>query len=877
MPDPHPEQAAVLPARSRPADGLLMGLLLAVFYGVFTLLPGSNSMMVFWPWVFLWQVNVTLPVLWVLWQTWFTPLHQLRLGSHLDWVAGAAVLGLLLSTITAEFPAQARWYGWAALGTVAALYSVNGWLTSKQRRHQLLVWQGGLGIAFILLSLGLWLTQTFWPELSRLSTLQLYGVNVSFSFQLSSLRNWHPIGHQNYVAGYLLLIVPLLAGLGWVAKGRYRWLWLTGAILGLVDLYTTSSRGGWLGLMVAGMVAFAIALWRSPLPRRWLVFSGLGFVGLAFVMVVANNRLRSLLLALAQQQPGGELAYRWITHVTAWAMGSQHPWTGLGLGSVPLLYQAYRPTWAGREAELVYQLHGTPAQLWAELGIWGIGVPLLAIALLTRATWRWMTQPTTHPASALPPILPWSLLISLLAYGVCSLTDYQLDNIGISGTIVIYLAVLAREFRSEESPPGEGSATDAHSVVMGIWPLKITRWFAVLGLGLTLAVGLWLLPIHRAWQASNEGFYQLRRGNLEGFVQYLTQAHQWAPWEPYYAHQLGWNLGEYSYRAPTIEQQQALRAAAIPWFQTANRLSPAQEFGHSNLGWLLLETDPAAATQSFAQAAQLMAAKPGVFFGIGLSLLQQNQPELAVNAFSLELMRHPMLITSPVWRIGQFASIYDRLMQTLEDRYTSLLADPQSSISLQSYCQQMRGGLRWWQGDWQAAAQDWGSSGVSINQLLLSLAQDQPATAQLDALPDSPSKLAVLAWFNPQDRRALLARAWVSLPEDLPQLDDVLPPPEVLDQLVQAMEASSSFRQWLQENAPTWQPRSERLGFGVLSRHIDGPTPVDFYPRIENIPMVRFFAPVFVSAFYMPELDTALQPWRDELGQALSALSKNHS
>ncbi|MEM8544404.1 MAG: hypothetical protein AAGF66_10505 [Cyanobacteria bacterium P01_H01_bin.119] len=78
-------------------SGELLKLLTAIAYCTFTLLPGSNTMMVFWPWVFVWQVSLALPIIWLIWQLWYKPLSAFTLGHHLDWVAGFAGFGIVLS------------------------------------------------------------------------------------------------------------------------------------------------------------------------------------------------------------------------------------------------------------------------------------------------------------------------------------------------------------------------------------------------------------------------------------------------------------------------------------------------------------------------------------------------------------------------------------------------------------------------------------------------------------------------------------------------------------------------------------------------------------------------------------------------------------
>lgn len=134
---------------ARTADGALLALLTAAFYALFTLLPGSSTLVLAWPWVFLWQVSLMLPVLWLLWQIALKPLPQIALGNRLDWIVGLLLLGLGVSAAAAAFRAQALWYTWPALGGLAALYGLNGWLTTRQRQLQLLQFQGGLAIALL--------------------------------------------------------------------------------------------------------------------------------------------------------------------------------------------------------------------------------------------------------------------------------------------------------------------------------------------------------------------------------------------------------------------------------------------------------------------------------------------------------------------------------------------------------------------------------------------------------------------------------------------------------------------------------------------------------------------------------------------------------
>ena len=839
---------------SQQANGKLLGILTAIAYVLMTLVPGSNTIVVLWPWVFVWQISLVIPIIWLLWQLWHRPILDLKLGQYLDILVGLNIVGILFSSLYSQFPNYAIWYGWATLCMICALYAVKGWLKSSIRAQWLLEFQGYLASFFIILSLGFWTFQTYLPELSRLRHLQFLGLEATFDFNVNSLRNWHPVGHPNYVAGYLLLVLPLLLGLGIQQKSWRRGFWLISTSLGCLCLYTTSSRGAWLALVITGLLGFIVAAICSKRHRfLTLIVSTTGII-IMLAMALTNSRLRPLIFNLIQGKGNSELGYRVITNVAGWRMGIAHPLFGLGLGSVPQSYQQYRPFWAGREAEMVYQLHSTPAHLWAELGIWGVLPPLLATLLIGYLSMKWIRERGRLNQEF---ILIWSILGSLSAYFIFSLTDYQLDNICISGSLIIYIAVLAYEFETLR-------------IFQPMWQLpniirtKGSRYLVGIGCGITVSVGIWLTPIHRAWALSNYSFFELQKGNIEAFIQSLSKAHELAPWEVYYSYQLAWNLGDLSYQVDDPIEQKNLRESAIEWFQVANSTSRHHEFGYSNLGWLLVSSDPSAATKQFIQSALLLPAKKGVFFGLGFSLLQQGESELAIEAIALELMRHPMGITSPIWRLDQFEPIYNSILSEVERRYDALIAQ-NSASELGSLLYQLRGGLYWWQGKFQHAGENWDKDEPPLCQILLAISEGKDVGSTIDNLPITPASLTLRAWLTPDERSKLLNQAWSMRPEALPQLAYIDSPNNTVAQLTQTMDSAATFFEWLTALAPSWQPRSQRLGFGVLSRHIDGPSPSDFLPRIENIPMTEFFDDILPSSIYMPIWDIALQPLRQDL------------
>ena len=819
----------------------ILGPLAAGFYALFTLLPDSSSLVVSWPWVFVWQVALLLPWLWLLRHGWIQK-QFLGLGYRLDYGVILAVVGLMGSTLLASFPQQARWYSWAAFCALAALYALNAWCANPRQRLKLLKAQGGLSIAFIVISLSLWVSQTLLPELNRLNNLRIAGLDLPYDFSVLELRNWAPIGHQNYVAGYLVLCLPLLLGLSILSKAKERWIWGAGSVLGLVDLYTTSSRGGWLGMVLVSLSGGLLLLKhpRLSLRVRWMIGAGLltGLCGILF----ANNRLRSLFFSTTSLDGmGGETAFRAITNATGWAIGLAHPFLGAGLGSVPLLYQKYRPAWAGREAELVYQLHGTPAQVWAEQGGFGIVLSLGMMGWL--GYWGvklWRSQSVALESDR---ILSWSLLSGLAGYGIVSITDYQLDIVCISGTLIVYGVSLLSLLRQYVP-----SNLDTHAV-------KTSRiaWLCWGLVGLLIAVGLWLAPIHRAWQLSSLGFNALSQKQIEPFKNYLAQAHELAPWESYYSYQLGWNLSTATSEDKQVNQSRL--SQGLKFFGRNVKASPNQESGTSSLGWLqLFSRQPSLATASFLQSTRLVPAKRGGFHSLGVSLLGQGKVDLGVQAIALEIVRDPLWLTSPLWRSAQYAAVYPQVQAAVVQTYQKLLQNRPLQDPLIAYLHQCLGGVYWWQGKLTEAEAEWRKDATVLGQAVLAISKNNTPSTEIPILR---------AWLEPQNRGQWITKA-------LLQTNKAVPDPKDVQAIQAGMEQSKSLNQWIKQNAPTRQYPRERAGFGVLSRHIDGPAPTDFFPVVENVAMTQFFAELLPSPSYSTELDNALQPLRERLWKSIA-------
>lgn len=831
-------------------SGCFAGLT-ALGYGFFTLLPNSHGRMVDWPLVLVWQLTLVVGFLWGVSQ-----LYEYQrwdwLGRPWDYLVFLGLVLVFFSLLATEFRPQALTQVFHVLAFTITFYSLRGWLRSSsnellltpQRRRWLLWFQGILNLGFITIGLCLWLGRVYLPEHALLSKFRSLGVELGFDFNAIQLRNPYPLGHANYVAGYLLLALPVLLILFLTTKGKGRWFWLLGLGAGLVDIYLTSSRGGFLGLGVIGLsILFIFGRW-GFLEQRSIWALGFGSLALGSVFVLSNNRFQQSLLSLFQGRALTEFSFRSITNTVGWQMGGDHWLTGAGLGSVPLLYQKYRPVWAGQEAEWLYELLSTPMQFFAELGIGGLIWLVLMVVTLLHALWLWLqyAQPQQEEI-----IMVGALASGLGGYGVMALTDFQVDNLPISGSLLIYGALLA----------------SFGPVPTSTVPIFQARPLALGGLALLLCLSWSQVSTLRAWHLSDRGFAALKHQDFPAFEEALTQARELAPWEPYYPELLGTMLGEVALKTRDQKMRGAILDKAIAAFEQAIIISPYREFTLNNLGVLqMASNNPAPAAQSFSQALKLTPAKAGLFYQLGLSLQAQGQTRLAILAFSLECLRHPLFITSPLWRGPLLKPLYDTVqLQILKDIET-LLKDPDVDQSLRAQLYQIQGGLYWWQGNWLQAEKILKKYGSPTAQALVTLALYPQTPAKDFTQLSLPTRQVIKAWQNPQQRSLLLQQAWAGAGR-------ALLGKKTEQRLLSSMAQAQTFTQWLQESAPIATYRRYRLGHNVNSRHLDGPNPQDFFVTADNIPMNLWFADVFPTLKINPPLDEVLQPWREELIRTL--------
>ncbi|MFN9052940.1 MAG: O-antigen ligase family protein [Pseudanabaena sp.] len=826
-------------------------------YILFTLLPDSSTQMVAFPWVLLWQVGLLCLAIAGLLNLWRKDKPFYLLGNGFDWVVGSGFVTLCISTMLAQFPNQSMWYSLTAFGYLIALYVTNNFLhnnyedrsnSSQSGILSVLRFQGLLGIAVIVESLWLWTTQTWLPQLTKLGKLNQWGLNLTYDFSDLQSRNWAPMGHQNYVAGFLMLVLPIFVSLAIAQKGIWRSFWLTGIGLGLIDLYTTSSRGGFLGLGVIVVYGIIVAIFRSKLSRWLVIFAGSGAITLLAVLIAANNRLRSLISGLSTSftnptQGSGELLFRTIAADVGWRIGLDHWLFGAGAGSAVMLYQQYRPQWAGREAELLFQLHSTPVHLWAELGIGAVITFIFLLVAITSFVVR-LHQSPSWQAHSQDQVLTYGLLASVLGYGMLAITDYQLDVPAISGSLVIIFASLAYL----------GQVHNRELITLGYRQPR--QWLALIATVYLGAAIAWLVPVNTAWQASSVGFIYLAKAKSElanakqedlpeviatvdKFQDRLKLANQLTPWEPYYPYQLGWNLADLAINYPNLPQAKTWQTEGLGWIKTAIATNPYNEATYNAAAWLSLQQEGTKAAQDaetyFRRGLELVSTKKSLHFGLGVSLLRQGKTMEAISAITTEIVNDPMFITSPIWTDSALQSIYPQVVANLERTYRN---NPNQAVRLMA--------LRWWTGQPNAVTELQQSGHSTAILLAKAIANDADALQAVKQNPQTPLEMVVSAWLNPNLRDKLLERAYVFASSSLPDERSAA----LVSAMSDRMKQAPNFDAWLRQPIPPNSPlvinyRRARLGFNVVSRHLDGAVPMDFFNVSDRAEISLFLKDLF--------------------------------
>jgi uncharacterized protein involved in response to NO len=649
-PDEQPAKEEVV----TPWYGYVMPLGLGALYVLFLWLDLSYMNMTRWPWAPILSGGLLVAAGWGIWQLRRLDRPFRGLGNGLDWAALVWIIALVASTIFSHVPHRSHWYLVMALSYIAALYALNNWLDSKKKIENLTIFLVGSTLFFCCNSLYQYIFKKWLP---------LQGKTIDPGLMLNNF----PLGHQNLTAGFLVLTLPVAVGVTFYYKDWRRWIGIATVLLGLWDMVSTGSRGGFLGLGIALALCllFALLIDRSWEKAKLGIIAVSSLLFLVIILWNLNANFRYRLGAIFTGQDLNILSRLW-----AWEVGFRewkaNPLFGVGVGANPYTFEQYQHgmkqyPWSQM---LFQQLHNSWIQVTAELGSLG-GIAILAtVALLIWYGYR------LYCANQLTA-LPVSVFCGLAGYGVMSLTDYELEVPAISMALVILVALLtsfSHDFQNISS-----------------FSDKIRKGITLVGLAsLATAIAV-LVPIQRALYESEKGFEAYNRHDIPTFYTQLVKANYFNPNDPYYPLQISLVMQRQGLLAQSPKNQEEYYKRGAFWAEKAAKLMNLT-YTHENAGWAYVHLQKYQEAEKFFRETLDIDSTPrnSAYLGLAASLLkQESKKEEGTEALAKYLFMNPEFFRDRIWERGNsLPSYFLNVTEKLSDIYDRLLSQYPGDIDL---------------------------------------------------------------------------------------------------------------------------------------------------------------------------------------------------
>ncbi|MGA1409057.1 MAG: O-antigen ligase family protein [Prochlorotrichaceae cyanobacterium] len=727
--------------------GLLGILPLIAFHWIIQ----SYLRIVSWPWMLGWELGfVAIFLLGIVLLRQFRYPVQL-LGYGLDWFVGLFLISLLIATVFAPFPPVALWNGSRVICFLLLLYVGRNCLNDDRfhpRFSLQSLWFAVVAVGFVtsIISFSLWRPS---PEMW-----------LSNEFN-DALRNHLPLGNNNFMGGYAVLWFPVTLMFPFAYGGWRRIFGIVASVMAAALLYSSGSRGALLGAIVIVSLFVLAALIHSKGKQRIIaIVSGiLGFI-LVTGALFSNPRIRQFLVAggineaLERIVNDGPILDRIIMLQSLGNLFQDRPLTGVGPGNMSLMYNLYRPIESGNWSMHVQQLHNTPAQILGELGIFGLlaygGFLLYFIWINLRLYRHWQTQEQR--------CLVLGISISILGYATSSLTDYQLENIGIVMLLIanlwLWVGLLDEAANQGTIEPWNPPSMPGQIILKSH---QLRRWISV---GLLVLLGtfsvIWF-PINTASALSVKATRQAIVGDLVGADQGWNLAANIVPWDPIYAVMAGQRLLDVAKTIDNPEDKQAIEDQVIEYYRQAVKAAPNDALFQQNLAVVALNKFPEEARDHALRSVELQNRDTTyAYYALGLAYLRIGETQKAIEAFVLQALNLPKILTYTLDTDPRLADIKTEVLEQSLALLQSFLASIPAETPGYSFLQEQVTIVRWWHDDLspqELAAIPEQPFRPLIKALMLIETQPEQAidilNTDLEANPQSLQQLSLRAWIDP--------------------------------------------------------------------------------------------------------------------------------
>ncbi|NJL49222.1 MAG: O-antigen ligase family protein [Leptolyngbyaceae cyanobacterium SM2_5_2] len=485
------------------------------------------------------------------------------------------------------------------------------------------------------------------------------------------------------MGGYLALMLPLAVAAAIATQGWLRYLASLSIVLISLALYVSGSRGAALGAAVWFLIAWLARLSRTERRHRWRWFvAGAVSMMLVGLALATNPRIRAWFDPARAAMTDGPALDRWFMLRLGGHILQDRPLLGVGPGVMSRVSNLYRPIETGAGLDHIQQLHNTPLQLAGELGLPGLALYLTGLCLIGRLWWRlWQC-----PLAAADRAMLGGLGGGLLAYGISSLTDYQLENIPIATTLLLMVVLLIALADAYGLPKRLISESGRRSASLALWVWLGLLVYIWLPFTLTIGFGAW----------ADRAFYSQHLNQADTHWQRATRLSPWDPTAPAVAsealHGLDQVLGD-------SEAKDNVRSLLLDYAHQTHQAAPNDAWFNQNLAVLHQGDDLAQALTYAARAVQLMPRNRNYgYWLLGELLWAEGQKQGAIAAFTLEALVNPAALTSPLWQKPPLQVLYSAVVDQTLAEYDQLLAQMEETAFGYNTVYETRILLGWWTG-----------------------------------------------------------------------------------------------------------------------------------------------------------------------------------
>jgi tetratricopeptide (TPR) repeat protein len=253
--------------------------------------------------------------------------------------------------------------------------------------------------------------------------LQFLGVDpFTWTLDFGRARVFSALGNPNFLAGQMVLAIPLAAAVGTLSRGPERWLGRAAFATSLLAMVFAQTRGAWLGLLAGALAAAGIAAgsrgWRAAAEglRRgtWALVTA-AVILLPFLFSRTNPTGISLPSELASSTDLGQRSARqrfFWGHAAA-VLVAERPVRGGGLGGFqadfPLAARAVLPPYSDLPPAFADHPHNDWLFRASELGLIGLGLCVWIAVAWMRVALLYMRNAAEGDAGALAWASAWAI------------------------------------------------------------------------------------------------------------------------------------------------------------------------------------------------------------------------------------------------------------------------------------------------------------------------------------------------------------------------------------------------------------------------------------------------------------------------------------